>query len=80
MELDGDYFYALLTSYKPPSEGYKRHLNILQKIEVLVTADLNEQQKIGTYFRQLDEMIAQRGTQVEKLKQIKAVCLGKMFV
>ncbi len=40
----------------------------------------NEQQKIGTYFRQLDELIAQHGTQVEKLKQIKAACLDRMFV
>ena len=40
---------------------------------------INEQQKIGTYFRQLDELIAQHGTQVEKLKQIKTACLEKMF-
>ncbi len=40
---------------------------------------LEEQQKIGAYFRQLDELIAQHGTQMEKLKQIKAACLEKMF-
>ena len=39
-----------------------------------------EQQKIGTYFRQLDELIEQHGTQLTKLKQIKTACLEKMFV
>lgn len=47
---------------------------------VLVIPSKDEQQKIGTYFRQLDELIAQHGTQVEKLKQIKTACLEKMFV
>lgn len=41
---------------------------------------LDEQVKIGAYFRQLDELIAQHGAQVEKLKQLKAACLEKMFV
>lgn len=39
-----------------------------------------EQKKIGTYFRQLDELIAQHGAQLTKLKQIKNACLEKMFV
>lgn len=41
---------------------------------------LHEQQKIGNYFHQLDELVAQHGTQVKKLKQIKAAFLEKMFV
>ena len=39
-----------------------------------------EQQKIGTYFRQLDTLISQSATQLQKLKQIKSACLEKMFV
>lgn len=39
-----------------------------------------EQQKIGTYFRTLDELISQHATQLQKLQQIKAACLEKMFV
>jgi type I restriction enzyme S subunit len=39
-----------------------------------------EQQKIGIYFRQLDELIAQHSTQMDKLKQLKTACLQKMFV
>lgn len=47
---------------------------------VLFIPSKDEQQKIGTYFRQLDELIAQHGTQVEKLKQIKTASLERMFV
>lgn len=45
-----------------------------------IPASLVEQQKIGTYFRKLDELITQHATQLEKLKQIKSACLNKMFV
>lgn len=51
----------------------------LERMKMLLPSE-QEQQKIGTYFRQMDELIAQHGTQVEKLKQIKTACLGKMFV
>lgn len=39
-----------------------------------------EQQKIGAYFRTLDELIAQHATKLQKLQQIKAACLEKIFV
>ena len=39
-----------------------------------------EQTQIGTYFRQLDELISKHATQLQKLKQIKSACLEKMFV
>jgi type I restriction enzyme S subunit len=39
-----------------------------------------EQQKIGTYFRTLDELISKHGIQLQKLQQIKSACLEKMFV
>ena len=41
---------------------------------------LSEQQKIGTYFRTLDELISQHAIQLQKLQQIKSACLEKMFV
>jgi type I restriction enzyme, S subunit len=52
----------------------------LLSMQMLVPVQEAEQKKIGTYFRQMDELIAQHGTQIEKLKQIKAACLEKMFV
>lgn len=39
-----------------------------------------EQQKIGHYFRTLDELIAKHALQLQKLKQIKTACLERMFV
>ncbi len=39
-----------------------------------------EQQKIGTYFRTLDELISNQAIQLEKLKKIKSACLEKMFI
>ena len=42
--------------------------------------DKPEQQKIGIYFRQLDALISQHATQLQKLKQLESACLEKMFV
>lgn len=39
-----------------------------------------EQQKIGTYFRTLDELISKHAIQLQKLNQLKSACLEKMFV
>ena len=43
-------------------------------------SDSEEQQKIGSYFRTLDTLIAKNATQLQKLQQIKSACLEKMFV
>ena len=45
-----------------------------------VPVQIEEQQKVGTYFRTLDALIAQHATQLQKLQQIKSACLEKMFV
>ena len=39
-----------------------------------------EQEKIGTYFQNLDNLINQHLFQLDKLKNIKKACLEKMFV
>lgn len=39
-----------------------------------------EQQKIASYFCNLDRQISLQTQHLEKLKQIKAACLDKMFV
>lgn len=41
---------------------------------------LEEQQRIASYFRSLDKQISLQEQRLEKLKQIKAACLDKMFV
>lgn len=52
----------------------------LKEMHLLYPKELEEQQKIGNYFRKLDELISQHSTQLNKLKQIKSACLEKMFV
>ncbi len=42
--------------------------------------DMQEQQVIGKYFTALDRRITLQTQRLEKLKQIKAACLDKMFV
>ncbi len=41
---------------------------------------LEEQTQIGNFFKTLDNLIALRKTELEKLKNIKKACLEKMFV
>lgn len=58
---------------------WRIHENDFLRIKVLVPS-LPEQQQIGTYFRNLDQQISLQTKRLEKLKQIKAACLDKMFV
>lgn len=48
--------------------------------ETILVPSYAEQQKIGAYFRNLDRQISLQTQRLEKLKQIKAACLDKMFV
>ena len=41
---------------------------------------INEQKKIASFFKRLDKQISLQEQRLEKLKQIKAACLDKMFV
>lgn len=47
---------------------------------VSIPTDLEEQKKIGNYFSTLHRQINLQSQRLEKLKQIKAACLDKMFV
>lgn len=49
-------------------------------ISVLYPTSIEEQQQIAAYFTALDKQIALQTQRLEKLKQIKAACLDKMFV
>lgn len=83
------YFLALtLSNGKPKAQLSKRaqgktvvHVRAADIASISINfPELVEQQKIGDYFRTLDELIAQHATQLQKLQQIKAACLEKMFV
>ena len=47
---------------------------------IILPKDISEQQKIADYFKTLDRQITLQTCRLEKLKQIKAACLDKMFV
>ena len=50
------------------------------KMSAYIAPSLEEQKKIGDYFRSLDKQISLQKQRLEKLKQVKAACLDKMFV
>lgn len=49
-------------------------------VDVMLPISSNEQAKIGTYFRNLDNLITLHQNKIEKLKNIKKSCLEKMFI
>lgn len=51
----------------------------VENFMVPITDNVQEQQVIGTYFRQLDEMIAELEREVGRLEKMKQASLQKMF-
>lgn len=76
---EGDYLYTTLERYKPEPQGYKRHFTILKNQDVWFTGNMEEQQKIGTFFKQLDKTIALHQRKLDLLKETKKGFLQKMF-
>lgn len=52
----------------------------LQNTDILYPESVTEQAAIGTYFRNLDNLITLHQRELEKLKNLKKACLEKMFV
>ncbi len=77
---EGDYLYTTLERYKPEPQGYKRHFTILKNQDVWFTENMEEQQKIGSFFKQLDETIDLHQRKLDLLKEQKKGFLQKMFV
>lgn len=75
-----------LNAYLRPliNKGAKNTMNISDETAltgyIMVPKDIKEQQCIASYFRSLDKQISLQEQRLEKLKQIKAACLDKMFV
>ena len=51
-----------------------------KKTPIALPKDITEQQQIGSYFRNLDNLIALQKRKLEKLKIIKKSMLDKMFI
>lgn len=65
------------------NKGAKNTMNISDETALsgeIWIPSLQEQQKIASYFCNLDRQISLQTQRLEKLKQIKAACLDKMFV
>ena len=75
-----------LNAYLRPliNKGAKNTMNISDETAlagyIIVPKDIKEQQCIASYFRSFDKQISLQEQRLEKLKQIKAACLDKMFV
>lgn len=79
-DTDGYYLLSLLERYKPQSEGYKRYYSILADTNCITTYNTSEQEKIGVFFKLLDNLITLHQCELEKLQSIKKSLLEKMFV
>lgn len=55
--IEGYFLMAMLENYKPYSEGYKRYYSILADYDCYFTKNESEQQRIGAYFKELDNLI-----------------------
>ncbi|WP_145483784.1 restriction endonuclease subunit S [Yersinia aldovae] len=62
--------------------GTIKHISLseISNYALLVPKDLEEQVKIGSSLKKLDDLIAQHQQQISKLNNIKQACLSKMFV
>ena len=54
--------------------------NALENFNILFPVNKAEQLAIASFFTNLDRQITLQSQRLEKLKQIKAACLDKMFV
>ena len=50
------------------------------KVDVILTAAVEEQSKIGSYFKNLDNLITLHQRELEILKNLKKTCLKRMFI
>ena len=70
--------------YPLVNKGAKNTMNISDDTTldgfVYIPSSEAEQRQIASYFRNLDIQISEQEKRLEKLKQIKAACLDKMFV
>lgn len=72
--------FGIITNQSAGSKMPRSDWSLVSNSIFLLPSNNAEQQKIGTYFRKLDELISKHSTQLKKLKNIKSACLEKMFI
>lgn len=78
--MNGYYLYVLLDRFKPKSEGYKRYFGILTNVELSITYNIAEQEKIALLFQQIDQSITLQQQKLDKLNDLKKAYLNELFV
>lgn len=79
IDMDGLFYYYLLTKYKPNSEGYKRHYTIMKGCEASYPTNRDEQMRIAEYFKNLDNLIISQQKELDGYKELKKGLLQQMF-
>ncbi|WP_331707976.1 restriction endonuclease subunit S [Mycoplasmopsis felis] len=62
------------------TQRYKLTLSNLKEVLFVITKNIDEQQKIGDFFSNIDTLINLYNSKLNKLKQIKYALLQKMFI
>ncbi len=75
-----DYFtYSVINATSFELQGHARHyIEFVQPVKTLVPS-YQEQSKIGEFFKNIDNLITQTSTKLDKLKDVKKSLLNKMF-
>lgn len=75
------WYQTFITTYTSGGTGSISNLNksSLEEQNVLFPTSLAEQEKIGTFFKELDDLIGAKEQELEKLRQLKAALLEAMF-
>lgn len=50
------------------------------KVDIILSASVEEQSKIGSYFKNIDNLITLHQRELEILKNLKKTCLKRMFI
>lgn len=80
ISVDLYFMYILLSSLELEAESHKRHyISFIQELELLIPS-LEEQEKIGNFFKNLDQKIEASEEKIKKIEDFKKSLMEKMFV
>ena len=79
-DTDGYYLLSLLERYKPQSEGYKRYYSILADTNCITTYNTSEQEKIGVFFKLLDNLITLHQRKLDEMKKQKKALMQLLLM
>ena len=78
--LNAPYFRGMCVSLLQGTKVFHINKELLASVVVCYPIDMAEQQRIGAFFKALDQRIAQQRAKFDKLGQLKKALLEQMFV